>query len=329
MMMMRVHCRYSMVTLFHFNSKHFPVASHQQRISFSTMTLRRRQKSFSWWYVSLAVLIIVLTYSCSCGWNAAVVLCLILRFELSQTGYQRSWSCLVVEKIWHGLGLSPISDQKSEVSVSDHRVSFTCLVRSMILVLGYWESNGRVLSDFQRVYRKVVLKVLTEQCAEVELVWVIDQTSSISCCCFCNFRTPLSLVGTELSASWWRQSARNLSDVFYAAVHQLRVKPVCDMFVASIITLLSVIWQFLFHVFIHFTVCMCFVLDLFERLLIWHQFAILTSPVQKPESLHVIVGHFPAEFGTLFHKSALQMAANFSPCDQFFRLELSYVCLSE
>ena len=224
MMMMRVHCHYSMVTLFHFNSKHLPVASHQQRISFSMMTLRRRQKSFSWWYVSLAVfswwyvslavLMIVLTYSCSCVWNMAVVLCLSFRFELSQTGYQRSWSCLVVEKIWHGLGLSPISDQKSEVSVSDHRVSFTSLVRSMTLVLGIlrkqWESSLRFP------------KGLSESCFKgpdpaVSWSWMgmgDDQSSPTSCCCFCNFRTPLSLVGTKLSASWWRQSARNLSDVF-------------------------------------------------------------------------------------------------------------------
>ena len=65
---------------------------------------------------------------------------------------------------------------------------------------------------------------------------------------------------------------------------------------------------------------MSLVFDLFERSPIWHQFVTLTSPVQKPESLRVIVGRFLAEFGTLFHKSALQMAANFSPCDRFFRL---------
>lgn len=142
LLLMQVHCHYSMVTLFHFNSKHLPVADHQQQISFSMMTLRRRQRRFSSWYVSVAVLISVLTCFCSCVWNMTVILCLIVRFEPSWTRNQRSWSCLVVNKIWQGHGLSPISDQKSEVSVSDRWVSFTSLVHSLTLILVYWEGNG-------------------------------------------------------------------------------------------------------------------------------------------------------------------------------------------
>jgi len=38
-------------------------------------------------------------------------------------------------------------------------------------------------------------------------------------------------------------------------------------------------------------------LDLFERLLIWHQFVILMSHVQKHASLRVIADHSREEFG--------------------------------